>query len=101
MYKLSTSIVVASALLAISMGANASDLPVRAAPPPPMVYAPPPFTWTGFYIGGIFGGAWARTTLTANLTGARGTGDLGGLLGGGRLGFNFLSGRLACGGARR
>src|ERR1700731_4024945 len=40
-------------------GAFAADLPYRAPPP---VYLPPPpiFTWTGIYIGGQVGYAWAR-----------------------------------------
>jgi hypothetical protein len=46
MYKLCSSIVPASAMLAISMGANAADMPVR--PTPAQVYVPAPFTWTGF-----------------------------------------------------
>jgi hypothetical protein len=87
-YKLPSSIAVAAALLATSMGANASDLLARAAAPPVrMVYTPPPFTWTGFYIGGNFGGAWACATLTDNLTSSGVTGNLGGWLGGRQLGF--------------
>jgi len=97
MYKLRSSIAAASALLAISIGANAADMPVRPAPPPPQVYMPPPFTWTGFYLGGNFGGAWASTTLTDNLTGAGVTGNLGGWLGGGQLGFNYQVGSFVWG----
>jgi outer membrane immunogenic protein len=35
--------------------AQAADMPVKAPPPPP----PPMYNWTGFYIGGHIGGAWA------------------------------------------
>jgi len=45
---------------AISLGAagaaSAADMAVKARPMPPPV---PVFTWTGFYIGGFVGGAWA------------------------------------------
>ena len=35
--------------------AQAADMPLKAPPPPP----PPMYNWTGFYIGGHIGGAWA------------------------------------------
>ncbi len=44
-----------------SSSANAADLGVRPAykaPPPPVVA--PAYNWSGFYIGGHFGGGWAR-----------------------------------------
>ena len=48
----------------ISIGAvgaaSAADMPVKAAPPPP----PPLPSWTGFYIGGDIGGAWADSSST-------------------------------------
>jgi outer membrane immunogenic protein len=45
--------------IAIAGSAAAADLTRR---PPPPVYVPPPpiFTWTGLYIGGQIGYAWAR-----------------------------------------
>jgi len=82
-------------MLAFSMGANAADM--RPASPPAQVYVPPPFTWTGFYLGGNFGGAWASTTLTDNLTGASATGNLAGWLGGGQVGFNYQTGSFVWG----
>ena len=46
------------ALALTGSAALAADLPSRAPPP---VYLPPPpiFTWTGIYVGGQIGYAWA------------------------------------------
>src|ERR1700757_3861268 len=81
-------------LLATSMAANAADVYARpryAPPPPPPVYAPPPFTWTGFYLGGNIGGAWANRDVTDTVLGVNfnnGNSD-GVFIGGGQLGFNW------------
>jgi outer membrane immunogenic protein len=83
--------------LGIAGSVRAADMPQPAPPPPAPVYAPPPFTWTGFYVGGNFGGAWASTALTDNLTGAAVTSNLGGWLGGGQLGFNYQMGGFVWG----
>src|SRR6516162_11842740 len=58
-----------SVLLATSMTANAADVPPYARPVAPPVYVPPPFTWTGFYVGGNLGGAWSQRNLTDTLLG--------------------------------
>ncbi len=50
---------VAIAPLALACAANAADLPRPAYKAPPPVVAPV-YNWTGFYIGGHFGGGWAR-----------------------------------------
>ena len=54
--------VLSVAVLALSAAgaANAADLPVKAPPPAP---PPPVWSWTGFYIGGHFGGALEYSTL--------------------------------------
>jgi outer membrane immunogenic protein len=48
---------VAATSLMVAGAASAADvgMPVRAQPP-----APPPFSWTGFYVGGDLGGLWTR-----------------------------------------
>ena len=59
-----------SVLLVTLMAANAAEVPPYARPVAPSVYLPPPFSWTGFYIGPNLGGAAAdraeaRSKLTA------------------------------------
>src|SRR5437016_14428780 len=49
---------IASLVLATG-AANAADVPTRAYKAPPPVVAAA-YNWTGFYIGGHFGGGWAR-----------------------------------------
>jgi hypothetical protein len=51
-----------SVLLATLMAANAAEVPPVARPVAPAVYLPPPFTWTGFYIGPNLGGAWSQAS---------------------------------------
>jgi outer membrane immunogenic protein len=76
------------ALLATSLTANAADLYVKAKPPAPV---PPPFSWTGFYIGGNLGGAWFRNDVTDSFFGLNfNNGNNNGVfLGGGQVGFNY------------
>jgi len=79
-----------SGLAATSMAANAAD--VTAAPPP--AYAPQQFNWTGFYLGGNIGGAWARRDVTDSFFGVNfnpGTND-GVFIGGGQVGYNWQLG---------
>jgi outer membrane immunogenic protein len=79
------------AILALSFGvcgaASAADLakPVYKAPPP----APPPYSWTGFYLGANIGGAWTTGSVTDTVTGASLSGNNDGFIGGGQLGFNY------------
>jgi outer membrane immunogenic protein len=93
MRKLSDTIVALSALLATSMAANAADVGARPSPyaPAPPVYTPPPFTWTGFYIGGNIGGAWRNDNLRDTLAGLNfGSGSNNGVfIGGGQVGYNW------------
>ncbi len=61
---------------------------MKAPPAPPM---PPPFSWTGFYIGGNLGGAWLNINETDTLTGVNfnNNNNNGVFIGGGQLGFNY------------
>ena len=103
------------ALVGLTAGALAADLPARtmAPAPPPMITAVPVFTWSGFYVGvnagwgwnddddnGLFGvgtgnyevpvlgGGIAAYTLTNPTTGF-GNGNNDGFIGGAQIGYNF------------
>jgi outer membrane immunogenic protein len=91
-----------------AFAAQAADLPTRKEAPPP-VFVPPPFTWTGFYIGANAGGVWAQGSRTATLF-APGAGiflnnffpgNIGksqsGFIGGGQAGYNWQSGAAVFG----
>src|SRR5436853_459410 len=64
-----------TAIVAATVSANAADLPMRAykAPPPPPLVAPV-YNWTGFYVGGHFGGGWAREAWEERSDFSSGTG---------------------------
>jgi outer membrane immunogenic protein len=70
--------------------AVAADMPE---PPQaaPIFYAPPPFIWTGFYVGGNFGWSWTQISDTVTIAGKAGSlaGTANGFLGGGQAGFNW------------
>jgi outer membrane immunogenic protein len=86
--------------------AQAADLPMRQAPPPPLV-VPPSFTWTGFYIGANIGGLWnggdfsssyvgLPVVVTSHFPTSLGGGSIG-VLGGGQAGFNWQTGAMVFG----
>src|SRR5437588_6996324 len=76
------------ALLTSPMTASAADLHVKAAPPAPL---PPPFSWSGFYIGGNLGGAWSHRDMHDSLFGLNfDNGNNNGVfIAGGQAGFNY------------
>lgn len=82
-----------SALMAatiLSVGAaSAADLPTKAS-----MYSPAPvFSWAGFYVGLNAGYGWASTSIT----GATGSSNLNGFVGGGQIGYNWQLGALVLG----
>jgi outer membrane immunogenic protein len=89
--------VLALAIAAPMGAANAADLAARPAPPPPPPMAPIPvyFNWTGFYVGGNFGGGWANDSISGTSTFAgttstfSGNNNYSGILGGGQIGANY------------
>jgi outer membrane immunogenic protein len=91
---MSVPVVALTALAAVP--AIGADMATKAPPAP--VYAPPPFTWTGFYVGGNVGGGWAQGNVTDTVTGGSfGTGSVGAFVGGGQVGFNYQVGNVVWG----
>lgn len=90
-----------------AFAAQAADLPTKKMAPAP-VFVPPPFTWTGFYVGvnagGIFTTGSRTTTLYANgfpflqnyYPTSLGSGQTG-FIGGGQAGYNWQSGAAVFG----
>lgn len=75
--------------------ANAADMPVRKASPPPFAPAP---SWTGWYIGGHAGAAWvAIDRLDSDDDIRRGSGRTTGFIGGGQIGYNWQKGNFVYG----
>jgi outer membrane immunogenic protein len=91
-----------------AVAAQAADLPTRKEAPAP-VFVPPPFTWTGFYIGlnagGIISSGSRSVTLydpiagdflNSSFPGGIGNGKSG-FLGGGQAGYNWQTGAFVLG----
>lgn len=84
----------ALALLGLAAGAaQAADLSVAPLYKAPPQVAIPAYNWSGFYIGGNAGGAWA----TSNWGTAGNIGNLSGGVAGGTAGFNFQTGHAVFG----
>jgi outer membrane immunogenic protein len=83
-------IVLGWAALSVSGTANAADLGLPAPQPAP-IPAYIPFSWTGFYIGGNIGLAWARGNFTDSLGNTfTGSNDQSVVFtGGGQIGVNY------------
>ncbi|MDR3409297.1 MAG: porin family protein [Methylovirgula sp.] len=93
-----------AALLCSSTAALAADLPNVKAPP---VYAPPPFTWSGFYIGANGGYGWTQGSSgtvfitppgSSSIPYAGNSVNSNGAIAGGQLGYNWQFGSLVLGG---
>jgi outer membrane immunogenic protein len=76
-------------------GAQAADLPMKAAP----MYTPAPATWTGFYAGIHLGGTWqhAKADYADPADGTLGKAYGGGIIGGGQIGYNWQMGNTVWG----
>ncbi|HUL88806.1 MAG TPA: outer membrane protein [Pseudolabrys sp.] len=82
----------ALAALAIVVSAHAADMPTKALPAP---VSPPPYNWSGFYVGANFGGAWTNGSL--NIPNNNFYGGLTQFIGGVQAGYNFQAGHLLLG----
>jgi len=98
----------AALTVATAVAAQAADLPTRKEAPAP-VFVPPPFTWTGFYVGLNAGGIWSSGSRNATLIDPGALwlssyfpGGIGnnqsGFIGGGQVGYNWQTGAFVLGG---
>jgi len=90
------------ALLGLSAGVSAADLPARSAPmaPAPMFSAVPIFTWSGFYIGLQAGYTAGEASGSVGFGGTNLLSedfDLEGFVGGAHAGFNYQIGSIVVG----
>ena len=83
------------ALFGFAGAASAADLPMRAAPPAPVIAAAPIFTWTGFYVGVNAGYGWSDDDNDA--VALADEDDDGGFVGGAQVGYNYQIGSFVVG----
>jgi opacity protein-like surface antigen len=76
------------------VSAFAADIPTKA-PPSNTLIAPPPYNWSGFYVGANFGGGWTSGNL--NIPGNNFYGGISELIGGVQAGYNVQAGSLLFG----
>lgn len=94
MQKLFCSAALSALLVGLSVGAQAADLgpapaPIYKAPP----VAPPPFSWTGFYLGGNVGVGWNDGSVSDTLLGETWSANNNAtFVGGGQVGANYQFG---------
>ena len=99
----------AALTVAGALSSQAADLPTRKEAPAP-IFVPPPFTWTGFYIGGNAGGIWATGGNASTTVFAPGfplvatfwpqgnnNNNQSGFIGGGQAGYNWQTGAFVLG----
>src|SRR5689334_18429538 len=79
--------------------AQAADLPRPRAPAAvaPVAYAPPVYNWSGIYVGGNLGAAFASSSWSDPFTGAHDNFNKSGFLGGGQVGANWQINALVLG----
>ena len=90
-----------------AFAAQAADLPTRKMAPSP-IFVPPPFTWTGFYLGVNAGAVFSQDKLNSTIYtagfpilsnyygGNLGSGQTG-FIGGGQAGYNYQTGSFVLG----
>jgi opacity protein-like surface antigen len=83
---------VAVAAIGATVVAHAADMPTKALP---ASVPPPPYNWSGFYVGANFGGAWTNGSL--NIPNNSFNGGLTEFIGGVQAGYNFQAGHLLLG----
>ena len=83
------------ALFGFAGAASAADLPVRAAPPAPIIAAAPIFTWTGFYVGVNAGYGWSDDDF--DTVALADDDNDGGFIGGAQVGYNYQIGSFVVG----
>jgi len=83
---------VALIAIGVNIPAHGADMAVKA-PPPPATVAP--YNWSGFYVGGNFGGAWTSGNLT--IPGNNFYGGLTEFISGVQAGYNFQAGHFLFG----
>jgi outer membrane immunogenic protein len=89
MKRLLLATVAAVAFIVPGAGVRAADMAVKA---PPAPYVPPPFNWTGFYVGGNVGAGGVSGALGPTGTGPLGSDSVDGsveFIGGGQVGYNW------------
>jgi outer membrane immunogenic protein len=102
-----TGVAAVALTVAGAVAAQAADLPTKKAAPAP-VYIPPPFTWTGFYVGVNAGGIWGTSSTQSTLysssmpwlssyNASLNGGSATGFIGGGQAGYNWQTGSFVLG----
>ena len=88
--------IVTLAMVIAAATANAADMPRRQhMPTKAPAYVPPPYNWTGFYVGINAGGGWGSSEWSA-VTGTS-SADVSGAVVGGTLGYNWQTGAIVFG----
>jgi outer membrane immunogenic protein len=86
MKRLLLATVAAVAFIVPGAGVRAADMAVKA---PAVPYIPPPFNWTGFYVGGNVGAGAASGSLSEFAGEADTVGGSPQFIGGGQIGYNW------------